>query len=136
MDWSIGMTLPNMQERPDPAVAPQAHGYWNILTVVEAKAPASLSRAQAQVLAYMGCLYCIREEGRSSRVYLPMELNNPEPQTHAKIPQLESETRIYDVTKPRHLKLILCHILFIIIRSYETLAPTVSSKRWMRKMMD
>lgn len=31
MGWSIGMTLPNMQEKPDAAGSP------NILTVVEAK---------------------------------------------------------------------------------------------------
>jgi len=150
MDWCIGVNIggntphqPSLPA-PDPVVPPQTQGYRNILTVIEAKVPESLSRASAQVLAYMGCLYRIRERNgrrndlstygvstdgynwqffRVSPITLGADCEiNTAPQKPARVQQ----SPIYNITQKDNLKIVLCNILFIILRSYETLSPTTS----------
>jgi len=148
MDWCIGVnfggnTPPPRLHAQDPVVPPQTQGYRNILTVIEAKVPESLSRASAQVLAYMGCLYRIRERNgrrtdlstygvstdgynwqffRVSPITLPADCEITAPQKPARVQQ----SPIYNITQKVNLKIVLCNILFIILRSYETLSPTPS----------
>ncbi|RPB23247.1 hypothetical protein L211DRAFT_280321 [Terfezia boudieri ATCC MYA-4762] len=151
MDWCIGVTLDAKNKALnalDPLVAPQSRGYRNILTVIEAKVPDSFSRAKAQVLAYMGCLYRIREKnGRradlstygvstdgynwqffrvSSTSCSPPDY---ETQTAPQKPARVQESQIYNIMRKDSLKLVLCHILFIILRSYDTLSPPSSPQK-------
>ncbi|KAF8426073.1 hypothetical protein EV426DRAFT_594954 [Tirmania nivea] len=58
VDWGIGLHIGQSQLDNS---QPWNSGYRQVLSVIEAKVPASLGRATAQVLAYMSCIFRTRE---------------------------------------------------------------------------
>jgi len=66
MDWALGFGGQLIPGEPGGSKGiSTGAGYRTLLVVVEAKGPETYSRASAQLLAYMACLYRNREARRT-----------------------------------------------------------------------